>query len=141
MIRAVLAGLAADIGGSIVAGVYAVAFASLLPRILAVVAHRPREPWGQHGSGILDAAFSLVVGAAFSLLGGFVAGSLHRPAPLRAALYLGIATCLFGLLFSVTVGQLARHGGVHAAAEYIAAFTAALAGGVLAKRSLSRGAA
>ena len=130
MIKAVAVGLAVDVGGSLVAGSYITSFGALA----AVVSGGPEAllATSNHSLAPLSIRISeFVVGTAFSLLGGYVAGKLHVASPLRAGAGVGIATCIVALPFCL-LPETAAQGAAWNALALAAAFVAATVGGALA---------
>jgi hypothetical protein len=133
MIKAVAAGLAVDIGGSLVAYSYLSIFGTFFAlasggRDLLLASHAPTPPW------IRISVF--VIGTAFSLLGGYVAGKLHAPSPLRAGVAEGVAGCIIAIPFYLLPGA-AEQGAAWNVLALAAALLGATVGGALA--SLTEG--
>jgi hypothetical protein len=107
LVKAVLAGLAVDVGGTFIASGFLAAYGTLGSLLTAFQGGAESLSNLDLDSPTSAAArfVSIAVGAGFSLLGGYVAGSLHPVAPIRAGLLLGIASCLTALALSAAMGS------------------------------------
>lgn len=130
MIKAVAAGLAVDVGGSVVADSYITALGALV----ALVSGGPEALVSSSSGSLAPLPIRIsefVIGTAFSLLGGYVAGALHVASPLRAGIGVGVATSIVALPFCLLpVG--AAQGVAWNVLALAAAFVAATVGGAIA---------
>jgi len=99
LLRAALAGTAADLGASLVAFGFLLAFSLAGSLVLAIVSgSSPRpEAFGQSGAFL---AISIVIASLGSLLGGFVAGRLYSRSPWAVGLLVGLLSCVSALLLA-----------------------------------------
>jgi predicted cobalt transporter CbtA len=93
---AVLAGLAADVGGTFAGGIV-VSF--VLGVVLAIGGMPPEEMDGYMSGSAGYQVFSLLFGLAFTVLGGYVAARVANYRELWHGMLLGIASLAFGEIF------------------------------------------
>jgi hypothetical protein len=131
--KAVLIGAAADLGGSTIAGIVLV--------IVFSVTAGPGQGSAEDVLGRLALSWpflmtSMIVGGAFTVLGGYVAGRLARHSFLRHALAAGVLSLVLGIVFFG--GDDGPYAGLIAIVGYGLHLPLAVLGGWVAGRGSTR---
>ncbi len=124
-VKAIIIGFIVDIGASLV---FSIGAAVIVVIVYVAMGKNINTLAADYYSNIPMMAGSLIVGLAFSALGGFVAGHYAKGAEMPNAATVGMLTLLFGLLFYSSLPAW------YSLASAVLAIPATCLGGYISKR-------